>query len=203
MNTPEIQAPTCQAFLRLADPLVVVAVCCTVSFLFHGLRNISACFAFMKQIPVVPKKRKKKRERLRSQADWNPCLPLSTMNCFCCPPSSQTSSSQAESLPGRVQPGGGSASLAVSLTPLQCPSRCGRVFLRLFFALWPSCLPSRPEILKHEMKVFFVKYNDPIYVKLEKLDIMIRLASQANIAQVSECWPAPSPVPTCLGLCAS
>ncbi|CAB1352434.1 unnamed protein product [Coregonus sp. 'balchen'] len=27
-------------------------------------------------------------------------------------------------------------------------------------------------------------YNDPIYVKLEKLDIMIRLASQANIAQV-------------------
>nr|XP_009934898.1 PREDICTED: AP-1 complex subunit beta-1 [Opisthocomus hoazin] len=43
----------------------------------------------------------------------------------------------------------------------------------------------RPEILKHEMKVFFVKYNDPIYVKLEKLDIMIRLASQANIAQQS------------------
>lgn len=43
-----------------------------------------------------------------------------------------------------------------------------------------------PEILKHEMKVFFVKYNDPIYVKLEKLDIMIRLASQANIAQVTD-----------------
>lgn len=42
----------------------------------------------------------------------------------------------------------------------------------------------RPDILKHEMKVFFVKYNDPIYVKLEKLDIMIRLTSQVNIAQV-------------------
>ncbi|XP_022095731.1 AP-2 complex subunit beta-like isoform X2 [Acanthaster planci] len=42
----------------------------------------------------------------------------------------------------------------------------------------------RPEILKQEMKVFFVKYNDPIYVKLEKLDIMIRLAAQGNIAQV-------------------
>ncbi|XP_076816069.1 AP-1 complex subunit beta-1-like [Clavelina lepadiformis] len=42
----------------------------------------------------------------------------------------------------------------------------------------------RPSVLKHEMKVFFVKYNDPIYVKLEKLDIMIRLASQTNIAQV-------------------
>jgi vesicle coat complex subunit len=34
------------------------------------------------------------------------------------------------------------------------------------------------------MKVFFVKYNDPIYVKLEKLDIMIRLTNATNIAQV-------------------
>ncbi|KAM9677895.1 LOW QUALITY PROTEIN: AP-2 complex subunit beta-like [Trichechus inunguis] len=42
----------------------------------------------------------------------------------------------------------------------------------------------RPEILKQEIKVFLVKYNNPIYVKLEKLDIMIRLASQANIALV-------------------
>jgi len=41
-----------------------------------------------------------------------------------------------------------------------------------------------PEILRHEIKVFFVKYNDPIYVKLEKLDILIRLASQSNITQV-------------------
>ena len=40
------------------------------------------------------------------------------------------------------------------------------------------------DILRHEMKVFFVKYNDPIYVKLEKLDIMIRLTNQSNIAQV-------------------
>merc|ERR1712088_541878 len=45
-------------------------------------------------------------------------------------------------------------------------------------------IQKRPDILRHEMKVFFVKYNDPIYVKLEKLDIMIRLVSQANIAQV-------------------
>eukprot|EP00069_Balaena_mysticetus_P014615 bmy_01624T0 len=54
----------------------------------------------------------------------------------------------------------------------------------LLFALRATLPTTRPEILKHEMKVFFVKYNDPIYVKLEKLDIMIRLASQANIAQV-------------------
>ena len=37
-------------------------------------------------------------------------------------------------------------------------------------------IQKRPEILKHEMKVFFVKYNDPIYIKLEKLDIMIRFS---------------------------
>ena len=41
-----------------------------------------------------------------------------------------------------------------------------------------------PEIMKQEIKVFFVKYNDPIYVKLEKLDIMIRLTSVENIVQV-------------------
>ena len=32
--------------------------------------------------------------------------------------------------------------------------------------------------------MFFCKYNDPIYVKLEKLDIMIALASERNIDQV-------------------
>ncbi|VDP70476.1 unnamed protein product, partial [Echinostoma caproni] len=42
----------------------------------------------------------------------------------------------------------------------------------------------RKDILKQEMKVFFVKYNDPIYVKLEKLDIMIRLINSSNIGQV-------------------
>ncbi|RTG85543.1 AP-1 complex subunit beta-1 [Schistosoma bovis] len=37
----------------------------------------------------------------------------------------------------------------------------------------------RRDILKQE-----IKYNDPIYVKLEKLDIMIRLINQSNIGQV-------------------
>jgi len=45
-------------------------------------------------------------------------------------------------------------------------------------------IQKRADILKHEMKVFFVKYNDPIYIKMEKLDIMIRLTNQSNIAQV-------------------
>ena len=42
----------------------------------------------------------------------------------------------------------------------------------------------RPSILAHETKVFFCKYNDPIYVKMEKLEIMIKLASDRNVDQV-------------------
>ena len=42
----------------------------------------------------------------------------------------------------------------------------------------------RPQILEHEIKVFFCKYNDPIYVKMEKLEIIIRLVSERNIEQV-------------------
>merc|ERR1719310_1656452 len=42
----------------------------------------------------------------------------------------------------------------------------------------------RPHILAHEIKVFFCKYNDPIYVKMEKLEIMIKLASERNVDQV-------------------
>ena len=42
----------------------------------------------------------------------------------------------------------------------------------------------RPMILSKDFKIFFCKYNDPIYVKLEKLDILIKLASERNIEQI-------------------
>ena len=42
----------------------------------------------------------------------------------------------------------------------------------------------RPTILENEIKVFFCKYNDPIYVKMEKLEIIIKLVSEKNIEQV-------------------
>ncbi|KAJ3328139.1 AP-1 complex subunit beta-1 [Blyttiomyces sp. JEL0837] len=45
-------------------------------------------------------------------------------------------------------------------------------------------LQRRPDFLKNEIKVFFCKYNDPIYVKLAKLEIMFRLATEENIDQV-------------------
>lgn len=42
-------------------------------------------------------------------------------------------------------------------------------------------LQKRPDILANEMRVFFCKYNDPPYVKVEKLEIMVRLASDKNV----------------------
>ncbi|OCH85011.1 clathrin binding protein [Obba rivulosa] len=42
-------------------------------------------------------------------------------------------------------------------------------------------LQKRPDILSNEMRVFFCKYNDPLYVKVEKLDIMVRLAGENNV----------------------
>ena len=42
----------------------------------------------------------------------------------------------------------------------------------------------RPSMLVKEMKVFYCKYDDPIYVKKEKLEIIIQLASERNIEPV-------------------
>ena len=47
-------------------------------------------------------------------------------------------------------------------------------------------MEKRPEILRNDIKVFFCKYNDPIYVKLAKLEVIVKLASQDNIDKVLE-----------------
>lgn len=42
-------------------------------------------------------------------------------------------------------------------------------------------LQKRPDVLTNEIRVFFCKYNDPNYVKLEKLEIMIKLSTEKNL----------------------
>ena len=42
----------------------------------------------------------------------------------------------------------------------------------------------RPGILANDIKVFFCRYNDPTYVKMEKVDVIIMLASDRNVEQV-------------------
>lgn len=41
-----------------------------------------------------------------------------------------------------------------------------------------------PRILHNDIRIFFVKYNDAGYVKMQKLEILIKLCSRSNIDQV-------------------
>ncbi|KAH3663608.1 hypothetical protein OGAPHI_005009 [Ogataea philodendri] len=41
-------------------------------------------------------------------------------------------------------------------------------------------LEKYPVVLARELRVFFIKYNDPLYLKLEKIDILVRLADESN-----------------------
>ncbi|KAK3377196.1 adaptin N terminal region-domain-containing protein [Lasiosphaeria ovina] len=45
-------------------------------------------------------------------------------------------------------------------------------------------LQAKPDILSKELRVFFCKYNDPPYVKLQKLDIMVRIGNDKNFDQL-------------------
>ncbi|KAF9981691.1 beta-adaptin [Mortierella antarctica] len=45
-------------------------------------------------------------------------------------------------------------------------------------------LQKRPDILQNDVRVFFCKYNDPPYVKREKLEIIIKLCNEKNIEQI-------------------
>ncbi|KAM3521241.1 hypothetical protein MY4038_009113 [Beauveria bassiana] len=45
-------------------------------------------------------------------------------------------------------------------------------------------LQRRPEVLKNDIRVFFCKYNDPIYVKVTKLELIFMLANEYNIDEV-------------------
>ncbi|CDO95914.1 unnamed protein product [Kluyveromyces dobzhanskii CBS 2104] len=44
-------------------------------------------------------------------------------------------------------------------------------------------LDAFPDLLKKELRIFYVKFNDPLYVKIEKLDILIRLLPADNMKQ--------------------
>ncbi|EXJ94688.1 hypothetical protein A1O1_03085 [Capronia coronata CBS 617.96] len=45
-------------------------------------------------------------------------------------------------------------------------------------------LQKQPDILSKEIRVFFCKYNDPPYIKFQKLDIMVRIANEHNVDQL-------------------
>jgi AP-1 complex subunit beta-1 len=45
-------------------------------------------------------------------------------------------------------------------------------------------LQKEPDILSKELRVFFCKYNDPSYIKFEKLEIMVRISNEKNVEQL-------------------
>ncbi|KAI2638129.1 AP-2 complex subunit beta [Xylaria nigripes] len=45
-------------------------------------------------------------------------------------------------------------------------------------------LQRRPDVLRNDIRVFFCKYNDPIYVKVTKLELIFMLANVRNIDEV-------------------
>lgn len=45
-------------------------------------------------------------------------------------------------------------------------------------------LQAKPDILSKELRVFFCKYNDPPYLKMQKLEIMVRIANDKNFDQL-------------------
>lgn len=45
-------------------------------------------------------------------------------------------------------------------------------------------LQRRPDVLRNDIRVFFCKYNDPIYVKVTKLELVFMLATENNIDEV-------------------
>lgn len=45
-------------------------------------------------------------------------------------------------------------------------------------------LQKYPSIAAKELRVFYCKYNDPLYLKLEKVEIMVNLATENNVKQL-------------------
>ncbi|KAJ5447123.1 hypothetical protein N7445_001944 [Penicillium cf. griseofulvum] len=45
-------------------------------------------------------------------------------------------------------------------------------------------IQKRPEVLRSDIRVFFCNYNDPIYVKVTKLELMFMLTTKENISVV-------------------
>merc|ERR1719502_2495922 len=42
----------------------------------------------------------------------------------------------------------------------------------------------QPQILQQDIRMFVCKYNDPLYVKLEKIEVMVQLASDRNMETI-------------------
>ncbi|KAI3646353.1 hypothetical protein MP228_009281 [Amoeboaphelidium protococcarum] len=63
------------------------------------------------------------------------------------------------------------------VTLLSCEPEIQYVALRNILLV----VEKQPDLLKKDIRVFFCKYNDPIYVKLSKLDVLFKLVTESNV----------------------
>ena len=68
----------------------------------------------------------------------------------------------------------------VTVTLVASPPEVQYVALRNIDLL----LQKQPDILSKELRVFFCKYDDPSYIKFQKLEIMVRIANDKNVDQL-------------------
>ena len=47
-----------------------------------------------------------------------------------------------------------------------------------------AIIQKRPHLLENDYRYFFIQYNDPIYVKLEKLEILYKVADKKNFSYI-------------------
>ncbi len=45
-------------------------------------------------------------------------------------------------------------------------------------------LQKEPSIFESNIKVFFCKFNDPLYLKIEKIEILVKVCVEANSESV-------------------
>jgi AP-1 complex subunit beta-1 len=62
------------------------------------------------------------------------------------------------------------------ITLLSCEAEIQYVALRNIEFI----LNKQPTIFENNVKVFFCKYNDPVYVKLEKIDVLVKVSDKKN-----------------------
>ncbi|KAI5958356.1 APL2 [Candida theae] len=99
----------------------------------------------------------------------NPSVVLSSIRAILCHVESIPVTAQKQAILKKLSPP------LVSLVSSSIPEAqyVGLKNIRIILEKYPS-------ILSKELRVFFIKYSDPLYLKLEKLDIMIRLANESN-----------------------
>ncbi|CAD0083293.1 unnamed protein product [Aureobasidium vineae] len=164
---------TLQEMISDSNPMVV-ANCVT------ALVEIGEAAPETNALIVTPQTLKKLLLALNECTEWGRITILSTLADY-----KPTEQKEAEHICERVVPQFQHANpsvvlAAVKFTLVSSQPEVQYVALRNIDLL----LQKQPSLLSKEMRVFFCKYNDPPYLKFQKLQIMVRIANDSNVEQL-------------------